>query len=118
MGGELFKIRKRRGEGGGGGGEETIFLDPLVVVVVVLLLLLLLSPPLASMSHLNRATSVKTRLDALKTKRTIESDAQWRTLKFLLGLPELLQLRKVLVQYEDLGEAQGGHLRWSRLVIG
>lgn len=61
---------------------------------------------------------MKTRLGALNAKRTIKSDGQWRTLQFLLGLPELLQLREVLVQYEDLGEAQGGHLRRSRLVIG
>lgn len=61
---------------------------------------------------------MKTRLGALNAKRTIKSDSQWRTLQFLLGLPELLQLREVLVQYEDLGEAQGGHLRRSRLVIG
>lgn len=32
------------------------------------------------------------------------------TLEFLLGLPEPLQLREILVQYEDLGEAQSGHL--------
>lgn len=61
---------------------------------------------------------MKTRLGALNAKRTIKSDSQWRTLQFLLGLPELLQLCEVLVQYEDLGEAQGGHLRRSRLVIG
>lgn len=32
------------------------------------------------------------------------------TLEFLLSLPEPLQLREILVQYEDLGEAQSGHL--------
>lgn len=37
------------------------------------------------------------------------------TLQLLLGLPELLQLRKIFVQYEDFGEAEGSHFRRLRL---
>lgn len=33
------------------------------------------------------------------------------TLQLLLGLPELLQLREILVQYEDFGETEGSHFR-------
>jgi len=37
------------------------------------------------------------------------------TLQLLLGLPELLQLREILVQYEDFGETEGSHFRRSEL---
>lgn len=33
------------------------------------------------------------------------------TLQLLLGLPELLQLREIFVQYKDFGEAEGSHFR-------
>lgn len=40
------------------------------------------------------------------------------TLQLLLGLPELLQLREILVQYEHFGETEGSHFRrsWIDLV--
>jgi len=45
----------------------------------------------------------------------LSQHSQLCTLQFLLGLPELLQLGKILVQYEDFGETEGSHVRCSSL---